>query len=54
METDIINNELCQKDLQTLKKKMEDLDAKIKRSNDKDAKEEKEVLEKVKANPIPT
>jgi obg-like ATPase 1 len=48
-DLDIINNELCAKDLQLLKNRMSELDAKIKRSNDKDSKEEKEVLEKVKA-----
>jgi obg-like ATPase 1 len=47
-DLEIISNELCQKDLQALEKKMADLDARIKRNNDKDAKEEKEVLEKVK------
>lgn len=48
-DLDIINNELVQKDLQQLAKRVEELDAKIKRNNDKDAKEEKELLEKVKA-----
>jgi len=48
-DLEIINHELIQKDLQQVAKRTEELDAKIKRNNDKDAKEEKEVLEKVKA-----
>ena len=47
-DLDIISNELIQKDLQQLKKRMDELDTKIKRNNDKDSKEEKEVLERVK------
>lgn len=48
-DLDIISTELCKKDLQLLNKRMEDLDARIKRNNDKDAREEKEVLERVRA-----
>jgi len=47
-DLDIISTELCKKDLQLLNKRMEDLDARIKRNNDKDAREEKEVLERVR------
>jgi len=47
-DLEIINHELIQKDLQQVAKRTEELDAKIKRNNDKDAKEEKEILEKVK------
>lgn len=47
-DLDIISIELCKKDLQLLNKRMEDLDARIKRNNDKDAREEKEVLERVR------
>lgn len=46
-DLEIISIELIKKDLQQIVKKMEDLDAKIKRNNDKDAKEEKEVLTRV-------
>jgi len=47
-DLEIISNELVQKDLQQCNKRIDDLAAKIKRSNDKDAKEETEVLIKVK------
>jgi len=45
----IINDELCLKDLETLGKRLEEVETKIKRMNDKEAKEEKETLDKVKA-----
>lgn len=47
-DLEIISNELIQKDLQQLNKRVEECDAKIKRNNDKDAKEERELLMKVK------
>ncbi len=46
-DLDIISTELTKKDLAQVEKKIADLDSKIKRTNDKNAKEEKEVLEKV-------
>ena len=46
-DLEIISNELIQKDLQQAKKRVDELDTKIKRNNDKDSKEEKEVVLKV-------
>jgi obg-like ATPase 1 len=47
-DLEIISTELCKKDLQQVDKALEGVEAKIKRFNDKNAKEEKEVLDKVK------
>lgn len=46
-DLDIIQTELMLKDLANLEKSLEELDKLVKRTNNKDAKEEKEVLEKV-------
>jgi len=48
-DLDIISNELTKKDLAQVEKRLEELETKIKRFNDKNAKEEKDVLDKVKA-----
>jgi obg-like ATPase 1 len=45
----IISDELVYKDIEILEKRMEDVNHKIARMNDKDAKEEKETLDKVAA-----
>jgi len=47
-DLEIISNELVQKDLQQCNKRIDELAVKIKRNNDKDSKEETEVLVKVK------
>ena len=44
---EIINTELVLKDLEYVTNRLEDVEKVIKRSNPKDAKEEKEVLTKV-------
>lgn len=44
----IIATELALKDLEYVNGRIEDLDKKIKRNNDKEAKEEKEILDKAK------
>jgi obg-like ATPase 1 len=49
-DLEIISNELIQKDLQQIVKRTAELEAKVKRNNDKDAKEELEVIARVKAN----
>ena len=48
-DLDIISNELIQKDLMSIDKKMEDLDKKIQRFNDSQAKKEIEMLKKAQA-----
>lgn len=45
----IISDELVYKDIEILEKRMEDVNHKIARMNDKDSKEEKETLDKVAA-----
>ena len=45
---EIISTELILKDEEYVDKRLEDLVSKIKRQNDKDSREEKEVLDKVK------
>ncbi len=44
----IINDELVLKDLEYTEKRLEDLEKQVKRSNPKEAKEEIEILTKVK------
>lgn len=44
----IINTELILKDLEYVNNRIEDLDKQIKRTSNKEAKEEKEILDRVK------
>mmetsp|Transcript_12756 Transcript_12756/g.10901 ORF Transcript_12756/g.10901 Transcript_12756/m.10901 type:complete len:194 (-) Transcript_12756:824-1405(-) len=46
-DLEIISKELVAKDIQHVEKRMAELETKIKRFNDKDSKEEKEVLDRV-------
>ena len=46
-DIEIINNELCLKDLQTIERVYEDLKGRMKRKKEKKDEEELEIIEKV-------
>lgn len=48
-DMEIINSELVLKDLEYVNNRLDDLDKQVKRTNNKEAKEEMEILERVKA-----